>query len=306
MPHHPPFGAVRRLRGVVRHVVAAEAVPELSEDELHQGGRGVVVPAGSAAFFGVEEEEAALKYFKVHGFVCVRGALDRAEIDHLNAFCDHTQKCHPNHEWVRRDTSKHMIFSQPLLDHPELDVYAIGHPSTRLAERLVGGRERLRTYEFNFRDSPAGSGRGLMRYHHDSVQANRTQRHPYFPLDAMCVIRYLTDVTPETPAFAVVPGSCRFETLADMLAQAPGSYRELGLYAPAGTSIYYDNATHHTRLDGSAEPSLGRRTLHQYFARGGWDATTSAGVRPPTPPQVRETTFRHICHAIGSLFRGHS
>ena len=57
-------------------------------------------------------------------------------------------------------------------------------------------------------------------------------------------------------------------------------------YAPAGTAIYYDNATHHTRLDGSALPALCRRTLHQYFARGGWDESTSIGNRPPTPPQT--------------------
>lgn len=26
--------------------------------------------------------------------------------------------------------------------------------------------------------------------------------------------------------------------------------------------------------------------LRRYFARGGWDASTSAGMRPPTPPQT--------------------
>ena len=40
-----------------------------------------------------------------------------------------------------------------------------------------------------------------MRLHHDSVQAHRFEREPYFPLDAMCTIHYLTDVTAETPAF---------------------------------------------------------------------------------------------------------
>ena len=33
----------------------------------------------------------------------------------------------------------------------------------------------------------------------DSVEGHRVNREPYFPLDAMCRIRYLTDVTPETP-----------------------------------------------------------------------------------------------------------
>ena len=101
----------------------------------------------------------------------------------------------------------------------------------------------------------------------------------------MCRIRYLTDVTPETPAFAVVPDSRRFDTLAEAR-EALEDYHEVPLYAPAGTCILYDNATFHTRLDGTAEPSLPRRTLHQYFARGGWDRSTSAGVRAPLRPQT--------------------
>ena len=50
-----------------------------------------------------------------------------------------------------------------------------------------------------------------MSFHHDSVRPHRLTRDPYFPLDAMCTIHYLTDVTAETPAFAVVPRSCRHE-----------------------------------------------------------------------------------------------
>ena len=108
----------------------------------------------------------------------------------------------------------------------------------------------------------------------------------------MCRIRYLTDVTPETPAFAVVPDSRRFDTLAEAR-EALEDYHEVPLYAPAGTCILYDNATFHTRLDGTAEPSLPRRTLHQYFARGGWDRSTSAGVRAPLRPQTDWNVSRH-------------
>ena len=50
----------------------------------------------------------------------------------------------------------------------------------------------------------------------------------YFPLDAMCVIRYLTDVTAETPAFAVVPKSCHFSSLADAR-ESLDDYREVPL-----------------------------------------------------------------------------
>ena len=50
---------------------------------------------------------------------------------------------------------------------------------------------------------------GGMRIHHDSVMPHRFTRDPYFPLDAMCTIHYLTDVTEESPAFAVIPRSNR-------------------------------------------------------------------------------------------------
>ena len=87
----------------------------------------------------------------------------------------------------------------------------------------------------------------------------------------MCRIRYLTDVTPETPAFAVVPDSRRFDTLAEAR-EALEDYHEVPLYAPAGTCILYDNATFHTRLDGTAEPSLPRRTTW------GWRVECAIGV----------------------------
>ena len=58
------------------------------------------------------------------------------------------------------------------------------------------------------------------------------------------------------------------------------------IYAPRGSMVLYDNATFHTRLDGTAEPSLQRRTLHQYFSRGGW-----FGTRGPTPAQTDWSVF---------------
>ena len=79
----------------------------------------------------------------------------------------------------------------------------------------------------------------------------------------MCCIRYLTDVTLETPAFAVVPRSRSIEGLDNVLDAHGEEYKEVPLYAPAGTAVLYDNGTYHTRLDGRAEPSLQRRTLHQ-------------------------------------------
>ena len=33
----------------------------------------------------------------------------------------------------------------------------------------------------------------------------------------------------------------------------------------------YDTATFHTRLDGTEDAGLRRRSIHQYYTRGGWD-----------------------------------
>jgi ectoine hydroxylase-related dioxygenase (phytanoyl-CoA dioxygenase family) len=89
--------------------------------------------------------------------------------------------------------------------------------------------------------------------------SHRFTRDPYFPLDAMCTIHYLTDVTERSPSFAVVPKSNRAPSLADM---DPDSARLVAIHAPRGSMVLYDNATWHTRLDGSAEPSLTVRPIH--------------------------------------------
>ena len=36
-------------------------------------------------------------------------------------------------------------------------------------------------------------------------------------------------------------------------------------------SVMYDTATFHTRLDGTEDAGLRRRSIHQYYTRGGWD-----------------------------------
>ena len=104
-----------------------------------------------------------------------------------------------------------------------------------------------------------------MKFHHDSVMDHRLTREPYFPLDAMCTIHYLTDVTEKTPSFAVVPRSSRARTLAAHADADPSSARLVAIYAPRGSMVLYDNATWHTRLDGSAEPSLTVQSEHPLF-----------------------------------------
>ena len=207
--------------------------------------------------FDPSQHDDIVAFFKDEGYAVVRNALSADELAHLDDFRIRTQALNPAREkgkgWWAGDDGN-LNWSQPLLDWPELDRYAVRHPSSwRLVGEMVGGEENIRAYQFDFRETVAGSGKGGMRFHHDSVRDHRFTRDPYFPLDAMCTIHYLTDVTEETPSFAVVPRSNRARTLADL---DTSSAKLVPIYAPRGSMVLYDNATWHTRLDGTAEPSL--------------------------------------------------
>jgi hypothetical protein len=230
--------------------------------------------------------DAACAFFADHGFVVLSGCLDAAELKFLNDFCDRTQAERPL-AWGLTDKRKPhhrnqgLIYSQPLLDHPELDPF-IRHPrSYPVVARLLGGEDRPRFAEFNLRETPEGAGPGAMNFHHDAVVEDRLTRTPYGPCDYLCAIHYLTDVEPGAPCFCVVPDSTRFASLREAFEGLGGDYREVPLYGPAGTCVLYDTALFHTRLDGDGEQM--RRTWHQYYARGGWLPTQGRYVRPPAP-----------------------
>jgi ectoine hydroxylase-related dioxygenase (phytanoyl-CoA dioxygenase family) len=114
-----------------------------------------------------------------------------------------------------------------------------------------------------------------MNVHHDRANPSRITREPYGAPDWLCAIHYLTDVDENTPAFAVVPRSVRYEPLRKMFEASEAGeaeYCEQPLYGPAGTCVLYDTATYHTRMDSETardSSSQIRRTLHQYYARGG-------------------------------------
>ncbi|MFP6796891.1 MAG: phytanoyl-CoA dioxygenase family protein [Pseudomonadales bacterium] len=230
--------------------------------------------------------EAANDFFAANGFVVLSGCLGQSEIHHLNEFYDRTQKVRPEAWGLKKDRKPHhqqqgLIFSQPLLDYPELDSYT-QHPSSfPVVARIFGGRERVRFSEFNFREAPENAGIGTMNFHHDAVSADRFTRSPYMPCDWLCAIHYLTDVEPDTPAFCVVPGSNIYNTLQAAFEGLEDAYFEVPIYAPAGTCVLYDTAIFHTRLDGDGIRA--RRTWHQYYARGGWLPTDTRYIRPPTP-----------------------
>lgn len=236
------------------------------------------------------ELEAAAAFFEEHGYVVLSACLSEAEVRHLNEFCDRSQSERPE-AWGLGDRRKPhhrnqgLIYSQPLLDYPELDPYTRHPRSFPVVSRLLGGEEAVRFSEFNLRETPEGAGPGAMNFHHDAVRPDRLTRTPYNPCDWLCAIHYLTDVAPGTPAFCVVPGSRRYESLQEAHDGLGADYREVPLYGPAGTCVLYDTATFHTRLDGDGHQM--RRTWHQYYARGGWLRsalpTTSRYIRPPTP-----------------------
>lgn len=244
----------------------------------------------SPPHFAPTEVEAAYAFFADNGFVVLADCLRADELQHLNDFCDRTQRSHAG-AWglgARRKghhRNQGLIYSQPLLDHAELDPY-VRHPSSfPLVARILGGASAVRFSEFNFRETPAGAGRGAMNFHHDAVLPDRLQRTPYLPCDWLCAIHYLTDVGPGNPAFCVVPGSSRYASLAAAFEGLRDHYREVPLRGRAGTCILYDTATFHTRLDGDGDQP--RRTWHQYYARGGWLRSSLPDapryIRAPTP-----------------------
>ena len=246
--------------------------------------------APASLFDPALERDEACAFFSEQGFVVLSHCLDRSELDHLNGFYDRTQRSRPA-AWGLSDRrrgyhrSQGLIFSQPLLDYPELDPYTQPARSYPIVAELLGGEDRVRFSEFNFRETPAHAGTGAMNFHHDAVSPDRLERSPYMPCDWLCAIHYLTDVDATTPAFCVVPGSRRYESLQDAHEGLGDDYREVPVFGPAGTCVLYDTAIFHTRLDGDG--IQGRRTWHQYYARGGWLSsalpTTDRYRRPPSP-----------------------
>lgn len=261
-------------------------------------GFGRVSRETPPAFDPVGEADAACAFFERHGFVVLANCLDAAELRYLNDFYVRTQASHPE-AWGLTDRRKPhhreqgLIYSQPLLDHPELDPYTRHPRSFPLVARLLGGEDRVRFAEFNLRETPEGAGAGAMNFHHDAVVADRLSRTPYMPCDWLCAIHYLSDVAPGAPCFCVVPDSNRLETLQDAYATLGDAYREVPLYGPAGTCVLYDTATFHTRLDGDGQQM--RRTWHQYYARGGWLRSALPAsdryVRPPSPALTNWNLF---------------
>ncbi len=257
---------------------------------LANQGFGRVSRETPPAFDPQKNLDQACQHFVAHGYVVLSGCLNGNELAHLNEFFDRTQQERPGSWGLTASRKPHhrgqgLIFSQPLLDYPELDPYTQHPRSFAVVSQILGGEDRVRFSEFNFRETPRDAGIGAMNFHHDAVVADRLDRAPYMPCDWVCAIHYLTDVDRNAPAFCVVPGSNRSTTLKEAFDTLGPAYVEQPLYGPAGTCILYDTALYHTRFDGDGKQ--GRRTWHQYYARGGWLRsslpTTDRYMRPPSP-----------------------
>lgn len=275
------------------------------DPKLAAQGFGKVSREQPPHFDPVRDLEAAAAYFEAHGFCVLSAGISAREVAFLNAFFDRTQAERPEAWGLTEKRKPHhrnqgLIYSQPLLDHPELDPFTRHPRSYPVVSRILGGEDKVRFAEFNFRETPEGAGPGTMNFHHDAVREDRLVREPYNPCDWLCAIHYLTDVEPGAPCFCVVPDSNRFPSLRAAYESQGNAYREVPLYGPAGTCVLYDTATFHTRLDGDGDRM--RRTWHQYYARGGWLRsalpTTNRYVRPPTPVLTDWNLFpeRLACH----------
>ena len=243
------------------------------DPDLAAQGFGRLSPNSALQFDVRTQSQLAAEHFEQWGYVVLRGALGTPEIEALNQFFEDSQRQRPDLWGLGEKRKPHhrnqgLILSQPLLDFPELDQY-LQHPgSFPLIASLLGGIEHVRWSEFNFRETPPNAGLGTMNFHHDAVLPDRHLRSPYLPCDYLCSIHYLTPVTDLSPAFCVVPGSHRFESLQEAYQALGTDYTEQPIRGPAGTCILYDTALFHTRLDGNGRE--GRRTWHQYHARGGF------------------------------------
>ncbi len=258
--------------------------------DLAAQGFGRVASARPPAFDPGGERQAARDFFERNGFVVLKDCLTAKELAHLNEFFARTQAERPASWGLSGRRKPHhrnqgLIFSQPLLDYPELDPYTRHPRSFPVVAAILGGEDRVRFSEFNFRETPANAGIGTMNFHHDAVLADRLLRTPYMPCDWLCAIHYLTDVEPGTPAFCVVPQSNVYATLREAFEGLGEDYLEVPIFGRAGTCVLYDTAIFHTRFDGDGK--RGRRTWHQYYARGGWLRsalpTTDKYVRAPSP-----------------------
>ena len=114
------------------------------DDKAALQGFGRVTADSPPTFDPGNAIDAANSFFTTHGYVVLSECLDQAELDHLNEFYDRTQDERPRAWGLRNDRKPHhqqqgLIFSQPLLDYPELDPYTQHRRSFPVVAHIFGG-----------------------------------------------------------------------------------------------------------------------------------------------------------------------
>lgn len=224
-------------------------------------------------FDPIEQADEAFAFYEENGYVVVN-SLNECEVAELNATAD---------EWHRDRGAEIDVRGQgqlvfPLVNYPEFDV-TVFHPSTLpLIGRILGGMDKARHIEFNYRAWQPGTSDYGMPFHPDDCSGGlltleqRQTRRPYGPPDMVMHFTYLTDVDETTPAFAVVPRSRRTDNIQCLREALGDEYAEVPIMGKAGTCCICDRSLIHTRLDPvEKDPAKQRprRVIHHVFARAG-------------------------------------
>ena len=280
----------RRLPVLAAHLAAREHTNTPLGEQRQGFGRLAGASRRPPIFDLAVDLEEAWAFFRANSFATIK-ALSAEEVAELNAAGD---------RWTReyRRQPEFALLFWPLLDYRVMDELPRHPRILPLVERALGGKEKVRFQQCNWRQYPQGYGvlpepdtgrpppaSHSMAFHADSNLPDRLTRQPYWPLDFVSAFTYLTDTSSRTPALCVVPRSGQFETLTEAAEGLGEDYCELPIYAPAGTSTVMDSAILHTRLDGDGEAS--RRMLHVSYSR--WSYERSAdGWRGPATANVAE------------------
>ncbi len=213
--------------------------------------------------FSADQVDAILAYFHANGFAVIERSMPDEDVAYLNDFMDRSQEERPD-EWGV-DTRSMRDHGQILVDHPELDRFVQGCATYPLLETILG--DGIRFAQFDFRHAVDGTGTNVgMGWHQDRPQVTRENWDPTHAYNCRygCSIHYLTDVTDDTPCFAVVPDSLHCESIEEAREKKGDDFQIVPLRGPAGTGIIYNIATLHARLAGTTD--AGRRTQHTYYS----------------------------------------
>ena len=276
--------------------------------------------------FTKDQAPDAVAFFRQHGYALLAGTRSTEELRWLNALCDESQKNHPE-RWSQEASrkrgssggpgakaalrsSQYMEHPQPLLFHPELrDDVIRGGWAWDVIEQLLGGPDRARFVQFEFRETPGEAEDLQMHFHRDQGSAlmQRVRDHAAAPppTDYIAAITLLTPSHSQTPNTVLVPGSSRFaaQSIEELREQMGAEFREVVVQQPAGTTLLYDVATFHTRRDPpTRRANRGRRTQHSYFSRHPAPPRNEWGVYPRRlaehPDAAVRRFYRSVCLSV--------